>query len=174
MATFTSPWGGSNRSPSSHGFPMHVWWGNITISANPADGDIYKMFYLPAGAMVLGGQLVAADLDTGTEALDIDVGWAADGTSSADTLTLPAAGGTVKTFTSSGTTADPDGFVNAGVLSGDAITDLTAGKSFRPILLQTPLWFAAPTLVQMEANAASAAFAAGDVTVSLWGHIYRK
>jgi hypothetical protein len=54
----------------------------------------------PANATVFAGWLTGADLDTGTEALDIDIGWEANGSDVADT----------------------DGFGNMGVLDGDTVS----------------------------------------------------
>jgi len=81
-----------------------VAWGTYTLAANPSQNDVIEFCKVPAGATVIGGFFQGADIDTGTEALDIDIGWAANGTDAADT----------------------DGFGNLGVLTGDAITD------FRP------------------------------------------
>jgi len=84
---------------------LHVAWGTYTLAANPSQNDVIEFCKVPAGATVIGGFFQGADIDTGTEALDIDIGWAANGTDAADT----------------------DGFGNLGVLTGDAITD------FRPV-----------------------------------------
>jgi len=84
---------------------LHVAWGVYTLAANPSQNDVIEFCKVPAGAIVIGGFLQGADIDTGTEAFDIDIGWAANGTDSADT----------------------DGFGNFGVLSGDAITE------FKPV-----------------------------------------
>lgn len=78
-------------------------YGTVSISADPSPNDIFNMCKLPAGAVVLGGHLYAADLDTdATETLDLDVGWAANGGSG--------------TYDS----ADADGLGNFGVITGDA------------------------------------------------------
>lgn len=143
-------------------------WGTYAIAANVEDGDIFELFRTPRQFLALGGWLSADDLDTGTEALDMDLGWAANGTSSAETVLTPWG----SSYTDSGYTATPAGFLNTGVWSGDAITDLfAAGQVYRPIILPTPLLFVAPTMVQLEANVAAATFAAGSVTVVLQGII---
>lgn len=146
-------------------------WGSYSVAANVEDGDIFEMCRTPdagAGFLCLGGWLATSDMDTGTEALDMDLGWAANGTASAATLTSPW--GT--SYTDSGNSASATGLINAGVLTGDAITDLAAaGTNYRPIILSTPLWFAKPTVIQVEANVAAATFAAGTMTVVLFGHI---
>ena len=46
----------------------------FTIGTALALNDVVEMVELPAGATVVGGQLRATDIDTGTETLDIDVG----------------------------------------------------------------------------------------------------
>lgn len=170
MATFTA-----GAAKGKHPFPglgvgsqelrVKGW---INIAANPADGDIYQMCNIPDGALITHGVWMGSDIDTGTEALDIDLGWAANGTSSA--ATRVALDGTE--YTDSGNAADPDGFVNGGVLTGDAVTDLmAAGTFYRPIILGKPLYFAKKTMCQMEANAAANAFAAGNIQVILYGEI---
>ena len=78
-------------------------YGTVTVSTDPTPNDVYEMCKVPAGAVILGGHLYAADLDTnGTETLDLDVGWAANGGSG--------------TYDS----ADADGLGNFGVITGDA------------------------------------------------------
>lgn len=64
------------------------------------------MVRVPARAVVVGGWVYGADIDTGTEAFDFDIGWAGNGGSG--------------TFDA----ADSDGFGNLGVQSGDVITEL--------------------------------------------------
>jgi hypothetical protein len=128
--------------------------GTYAIAANVEDGDIFEMCKVPAGATLLGGYFYGADLDTGTETLDMDVGWAANGGSG--------------TYDS----ADPDGLGNFGVLTGDAFA---AGNVSNVTGLNYPLnglfatgvlpTFTAETTIQVEANAAAATFAAGSISV---------
>lgn len=128
------------------------------------DGDIWVLGYIPRNALVSGGMIVADDLDTGTEALDIDLGFAAAGTAT-DTWTDPNTG---VTYTNAAASAAPAGLVNSGVLSGDGVTDVfAAGVNYRPILLPYPLWFSAKTTLQIEANAAAGTQAAGTFSVYL-------
>jgi len=84
---------------------LQVAWGTYTLAANPTAADIIEFCKVPAGATVIGGYLQGADIDTGTEAFDMDIGWAANGTD----------------------VADPDGFGNFGVMDGDAVSQ------FRPV-----------------------------------------
>lgn len=103
MATFTA-------AQAAASFPvyestgrgvLHVATGSITLAANPTAADILEFCYIPAGATIVGGYLRGDDIDTGTEALDIDIGWEANGVESADT----------------------DGLGNFGVITGDAVTE---------------------------------------------------
>jgi hypothetical protein len=143
--------------------------GYYDIAANVEDGDIFEMVKVPAGFLLVGGHLAAADLDTGTEALDLDLGWAANGTASAATLALPWG----ESYADSGNAASATGIINGAVFSGDGVTDVfAAGVNWRPIILPTALWFAAPTMIQVEANAAAATFAAGRLSVVLLGEIH--
>jgi hypothetical protein len=84
---------------------LGVAWGYYNATAALAQNDIIHFCRVPAGATVIGGYFQAADIDTGTEALDIDIGWAANGAEAVDT----------------------DGFGNLGVLDGDVISQ------FRPV-----------------------------------------
>lgn len=106
MATYTS-----DQAAASYPVPgpqvsgmVYSAVGIFNVATALAQNDIVKMCKVPAGATVIGGQFIADDIDTGTEALDLDIGW-------------PANGG-------SGTWdgADSDGFGNLGVLTGDAST----------------------------------------------------
>lgn len=76
-------------------------YGQYTIAAAVETGDIFQMCKVPAGAVILGGWFRAVDIDTGTEALDMDIGWAANGGSG--------------TFDA----VDTDGLGNLGTLTGD-------------------------------------------------------
>lgn len=105
MATLTGSRAASTApvpSLSSMQGVLQVAWGTYTLSANPSQNDVIEFCKVPAGATVIGGWLQGADIDTGTETFDIDIGWAANGTDAADT----------------------DGFGNFGVLTGDAVTEL--------------------------------------------------
>lgn len=147
--------------------PTHGYGGIIKrqyfkyeVAANVEDGDIFEVGYLPPKILVTGGLLVGDDLDTGTETLDMDLGWAASGAAT-DTWTDPNTG---LTFTNSGATADPDGFCNAGVWTGDGVTGVyQAGVCARLLVFPIPLYFSAKTKVQFEANAAANATGTGTI-----------
>lgn len=118
---------------------LNVAYGSYTLAANPTAADIIKFCKVPAGATVIGGWLRGEDIDTGTEALDIDIGWAANG------------------GTGVGATADPDGFGNFGVITGDVVTELKPEVSiFLPLngtLKSGPVSFDAETSIQAVVNA---------------------
>jgi hypothetical protein len=111
-------------------------------------GDTINFCKIPAGAVVLGGYVYGDDLDTGTEALDIDFGWAANGVESADT----------------------DGFGNMGVITGDAVTEWkpVAGIMLPLqglLLADGPKTFSAETTI--TGTVVAAANAGGTGTISL-------
>lgn len=129
---------------------LGVAYGTYTIGANVEDGDIFEMCRIPAGATIVGGWFYGADLDTGTETLDMDIGWAANGAEA----------------------ADPDGLGNLGVLTGDAF----AAGNVSPVTgLQYPLSgvlaagtlpsFTKETIIQIEANAAAATGGTGAIAL---------
>jgi len=132
-------------------------YGTYTIPAVVEDGDIFEMCWVPAGAIIVGGYFYGADIDTGTEALDMDIGWAANGGS-----------GTYDT-------ADPDGLGNLGTLTGDAFA---AGNVSPVVGLMYPLsgvlaagtlpQFTKKTKLQIEANTASNAGHTGVITLVAW------
>lgn len=120
-----------------------VAYGSYTLAANPTAADIIEFCRVPAGAVVLGGWLRGEDIDTGTEALDIDIGWAANGSDA----------------------ADPDGFGNLGVITGDAVTELKPEVSILMPLNGTlksgPVTFARETTIQGVVNVAANAGGTG-------------
>ena len=135
------PMGGSGPA-----FNVKASWGTVTVDAATEDGDIFKACKVPAGATVIGGYINAGDGDTGIEALDIDIGWAANGVDA----------------------ADPDGFGNLGTWTGDASKTAPTGNFFNFCgVLQSvgPKTFTAETTIQLETNTAAATGAAMEVTV---------
>ena len=171
--TLTGARAASTFMPQGHGYggALYTCFGSYTVPANVEDGDIFEMCKTPAGFLALGGWISSDDLDTGTEALDMDLGWAANGSSTQATFVSPW--GT--SYSDSGYSASATGLGNFGVWSGDAITDLKpAGSIYYPIILPTPLWFAYPTKIQVEANAAAGTFTAGTMTVTLLGNILSR
>lgn len=84
---------------------LKVAYGSYTIGTALEANSTVDLCHLPKGAIVLGGMLFGQDVDTGTEALEIDVGTRTKGTAFDDTSASAAA------------------FLNSGVLTGDAIAD---------------------------------------------------
>lgn len=127
---------------------LRVAYGTYTLAANPTAADIIQFCKVPGGATVLGGWVQAADIDTGTEELDIDIGWQANGSDA----------------------ADPDGFGNFGVLTGDAITGIKPEVGiYMPLggVLFTagPKTFALDTTIAGTVNVDAQAGGTGQITV---------
>lgn len=130
------------------GGALQVAYGTYTLTANPTAADVIKFCKIPAGSVVLGGWVQAKDIDTGTETLDIDIGWPTNGVEA----------------------ADPDGLGNFGVWNGDAITDLRPETGiYYPLggTLYTagPQSFTNETVIQGVVNVAAAAGGTGQITV---------
>jgi len=125
-------------------------YGTYEIGAAVEDGDIFQMCRVPAGATVIDGFVRADDIDTGTEALDMDIGWAANGTEA----------------------ADPDGLGNLGVWTGDAVAGIKPETCvyfpFNGLLKDGPVTFTDETIIQLEANTASNAGHTGTVYVGVF------
>ena len=129
-------------------------FGSIAVAVNPVAGDIYEMCRLPDTAIVTGGFLMASDMDTdATETLDMDLGWAANGSE----------------------VADPDGLGNFGVWSGDATgTKPEAGSYFAAggvLLTAGPKTFSGEVVIQVECIVTAATFATGQLTVVIFYNV---
>ena len=103
---------------------------------------------VPAGATVIGGYVQATDIDTNaTEEFDFDLGWAGNGTDA----------------------ADPDGFGNFDVLTGDASVHLPVAGIYLPFanIIQNPGFktFAAETTIQGVINVDAATGGTGVIKV---------
>lgn len=129
---------------------IKVAFGTYAIGAAVEDGDIFEMCKVPAGCTVFGGMVYADDIDTGTEALDMDVGWAANGDE----------------------VADPNGLGDFGTWTGDtSTTKPEVGNYFMlggVLRSAGPKTFARPTTIQIEANTASNAGHTGQITVVVY------
>lgn len=129
---------------------LHVATGSITLATNPTAADILEFCYIPAGATIVGGYLRGDDIDTGTEALDIDIGWEANGVESADT----------------------DGLGNFGVITGDAVTELKPEVSiFLPLngtLKSGPKTFTNKTKITGVVNAPANAGGTGVIWLTVF------
>ena len=103
-----------------------IWHRKCDIAADVEDGDIFELGKIPANCLVYGGWIAVDDIDTGTEAGDIDVGFGRR--LAVDTYTDTQTG---VTYTNAAATADPDGFVT-GVDAGDGSAEVcAAGKTSR-------------------------------------------
>lgn len=129
---------------------LHCLYVKHAITANPSAADIIELGWLPKGAVPVGGYASFTDMDTGTETLDVDVGIADNGVDG----------------------ADPDFFMNAGLVSGDVISvdlALTNAASVRLFTGPFPVeQLGAKTKVQAVANAVAATFAAGTMVVVIY------
>lgn len=141
MATYYSDQyqsrGGVSAATLPTGF-VHTMAAKFTITTALAQDDVVKMLRLPAGATVVEGRLKATDIDTGTEALDIDIGWAANGVDS----------------------ADPDGYGNLGVWTGDSNNDFAFAND---LWTNGPRTFTVPTDIQLDVNTAANAGGTGTI-----------
>ena len=146
-AKTTVPKGGTGPAAS-----VCAAWGTVTVDASSEDGDIFEACWVPGGATVIGGYIQAIDGDTGIEALDIDIGWAANGVDA----------------------ADPNGLGDLGTWTGDASKTAPTGNFFNLTgVLQTvgPKTFTVDTKIQLETNTAAATGVAMEVTVVVF-YIY--
>ncbi len=136
-----SPIGGGN---------LGVAVGTYEIATNPTIADVIRFCKVPRGAVVIGGWLTGDDIDTGTETLDIDIGWEANGVD----------------------TADPDGFGNMGLLTGDTVTEVIPVASiFRNLQgvlnSEGTKAFGAETWISGTVVAAAAAGGTGTISVKV-------
>jgi hypothetical protein len=116
------------------------------MAAAPAANDVIRMCKIPKGATVIWGCVYGQDIDTGTETLDFDAGWEASGDE----------------------TADPDGFGNFGVVTGDAFGSSEVGAYclFGGVLRSAgPKTFAADVVAGLTFNAAANAGGTGRLTM---------
>lgn len=123
---------------------IHVAYGAYTLAEVPEVGDKYELCRLPKGAVPIGGWFKATDIDTGTETLDMDLGYAANGVDS----------------------ADPDAFVNGGVFTGDVPADGIA--NYRPIAMTAFAALGADTVVQAEVIAVANAGGTGTIACAIY------
>ncbi len=136
------------------GATLCVAWGTYTHATNLAATTIIEYCRVPAGAVVVGGYWSATDLDTNnTEEIDIDIGWAANGSD----------------------VADPDGFGNLDVLTGDASVHMPVAGMWIPlqgVLRATgPVTFARETVLQAVVNVDAATGGTGQSTLVAYYYV---
>jgi hypothetical protein len=73
---------------------LGVNYGSLSIAAAQSKDDTITWFYIPQGVIVIDGWLRGDDIDTGTEAYELDIG----------------------------VSDDTDKYLNSGVITGDAVT----------------------------------------------------
>lgn len=146
---------------------LKVWFGTYTIAAALSANDLINMFKLPKNCLIVGGHMSTTDIDTGTETLEIDLGFTANGGGAA---TLDVADRTTYTNNNSGS-ASATAFIDSGVLTGDTVTDLLAGMNYRVVqgVKAGPMFFSEETVVQAKITAAANAGGTGTIFVALYG-----
>lgn len=132
---------------------LRVAHGTYEHASNLAATTIIEYCRIPKGAVVVGGWWGGDDLDTGTEELDIDIGWAGNGVD----------------------TADPDGFGNLGVLTGDVSVHLGAAGLWVPLqgvlLASGPITFNAETVLQAVVNVDAATGGTGTTSMVVYYYV---
>ena len=108
---------------------FRVSHGIYTHATNLAAATVIEYCRIPKGAVVFGGWFGGTDLDTGAEELNMTIGWAANGIDA----------------------ADPDGFGDLGVMTGDVSSHLGVAGLWYPLqgklLTLGPRPFAAETVL---------------------------
>jgi hypothetical protein len=131
---------------------LRVAHGTYEHATNLAATTIIEYCRLPKGAVLVGGWWGGDDLDTGTEELNMDIGWAANGVD----------------------LADPDGLGNLDVITGDASVHLGAAGIWYPfqgvLLASGPITFGAETVLQAVVNVDAATGGTG--TTSMVAYFY--
>jgi hypothetical protein len=153
MATVSAARASSLAPVPGHGFGgnLKVAWGTYTHASNLAAATIIEYCRIPKGATVVGGYWSATDLDTdATEEINIDIGWAGNGVD----------------------VADPDGFGDLGVMTGDVSVHLGVASIFMPlqgvIFATGPKTFGAETVLQAVVNVDAATGGTGQSTLVVY------
>ena len=127
----------------SGGSTLKMLFGTIEVGAAASAADTINLFTIPAGFTPFFGYMVGDDIDTGTEALEIDIG----------------------------VTGDTTKYLDSGVITGDTIANekITVGIK---IPLQEDLMTVKPTEVTADidciATYTAAANAGGTGTITVW------
>lgn len=96
MADLTTYQAASTTAVPGHSSNTMTLFGSVNIATAPTVNDIITLFTAPAGFTPLFGFLQGADLDTGTETLQIDIGISGDTTK----------------------------YLDSGVITGDAVVEV--------------------------------------------------
>lgn len=155
-------------NPPGHGLAGNVKcaFGTYTIGTALSANDLINFCKLPKNSLVVWGHMTTTDIDTGTETLEIDIGFTANGGGAA---TLTVNDTTTYTNNNSGV-ASATAFIDSGVMNGDTITDLLAGMNWRPLqgVKTGPMFFSEETVVQGKIQAAANAGGTGTVYVCIF------
>ena len=151
LGTVLSAQVASGKPVAGHGFAgnLKVAYGTYNMAAAPAANDVIQMCRTPANAVIVGGWIQGEDIDTGTEALDFDIGYAANGVDVADT----------------------DAWGNLGVVTGDVSVQMPTGVAgiyipFAGVLATGgPKSLGAETIHQVLFNAAANAGGTGRLSM---------
>lgn len=132
---------------------LRVAHGSYTHASNLAAATVIEYCRIPKGAVVVGGYFSGGDLDTGTEELNMTIGWAANGVDA----------------------ADPDGFGDLGVMTGDVSAHLGAAGLFYPLqgrmFTVGPQSFAAETVITGTVVTDAAATGTGVTSVVVFFYV---
>jgi hypothetical protein len=153
MTTYTATNAASTVPVAGHGFghTKKQAYGVYNVTASLAATDIIRLCRVPKGAIVTGGTFYGTKMETTSSgaALDIDIGYEANGTDS----------------------ADPDAFGNNGVLITAAVSGVKPEADvFRyplaGVLLATgPKTLAAETIISATVVASATSWASGYIGV---------
>ena len=159
MTIFIGPRAAAGIQPfKAHGDGIvQAAYGSYEVTINPVAADTYELCKVPAGAVLLSGMFYCDDLDTGTEVMDFDLGWKANGGS----LTHDS--------------IDADGLANLGVLLGDVAAPNLATAVGLIYGLYGPIFgegdfpkFSRETVIQATAQVAANSFTAGAISTVVY------
>jgi hypothetical protein len=133
---------------------LRVAHGTYEHAENLAATTTIDYCRVPKGAVVVGGWWGGDDLDTnGTEEINIDIGWAANGVE----------------------VADPDGWGNLDVLTGDVSVHMPVAGLWFPLqgklLTDGPQTFSAETVMQAVINVDAATGGTGTTTMVVYFYV---
>lgn len=148
MAAVNSPQYGVGvpRPGAGHAGDLKVLFGSYNIATALSAADTINFFTAPAGFTPLFGYLQGADLDTGIETLEIDIGITGDATK----------------------------YLNSGVITGDAVTEIKPVAGIwmplaEELFTVVPTEFTADTDIIGTITAAAATGGTGVITLIMCG-----
>ena len=146
MADLTTYQAAATTAVPGHSSNTMTLFGSVNIATAQSAADIITLFTAPAGFTPLYGFLQGADLDTGTEALEIDVGIVGDTTK----------------------------YLNSGVISGDVVAEVKPVAALwmplaEELFTVVPTEFTADTAIIATITAAANAGGTGVLTVVMTG-----